>query len=105
MWLKWLFSRIPKDSVTSKSKVAPVIGIQGTPVRACRHCNAPGVWQSATNSDWDACPGVQLPVGDERIGHFVGRTCPNCGYARPMPEASVTLWATKPGWLMGWSGD
>jgi len=103
MWLdilRKLFPRTPAEQI-AKSAVQPKIGIQGSVIAGCRHCGAPGVWKATTDPDWQHCSGILLPTGHERIGQFVGRTCPHCGYARPLPERPVLLWKAKRGWLLG----
>lgn len=71
---------------------------QGTVIRACRKCQAPGVYLNDPSLDekWPKCrdvtlmPGVRIPVGD---------TCPQCGARRPRDEDLGELSSSMPRWL------
>lgn len=94
----------------------PVMLLDRTVHRACRHCLAPGTFNTnpltrdgyneaqiaeAVASDpklanvaqflrdgWSAC---YVEPGDERDGQSVGPTCPNCAAARPSGEKLKTI--------------
>jgi len=105
-WLNWMTALCegyddnePGKDVQETAPVKPLIGIQGRVITACV-CGAPGVWKSKHDPDWQHVPGVLLPRSDERIGRWVGTTCPNCGRRRTAPEKPVVLMRGKPGWLL-----
>jgi hypothetical protein len=89
----------PTKLVRETSLVQPRVGIEGTVIVACV-CGAPGVWKRKDDPNWQHVPGVLLPLSDERVGRWVGMTCPNCDRRRAPPEKPVVLMQGKPGWLL-----
>ena len=71
---------------------------EGTVIRACRKCQAPGVYLNdpSIQAQWPKCfdptimPGLRMPVGP---------TCPQCGAKRPRDEDLGELSASMPRWL------
>lgn len=72
--------------------------LEGTIVRACRSCQAPGLYSSADSikDGWPAC------YDPKRNGQPVGDVCPQCGALRPANEFRGELSANIPKfvWLM-----
>jgi hypothetical protein len=97
--LGWQVNEDPKDSIDKTAPVKPLSGIQGQIITVCV-CGAPGVWKCQNDPDWQHVPGILLPLSDDRVGQWVGTTCPNCDRRRAAPESTVVLMQGKPGWLL-----
>ena len=71
---------------------------EGTVIRACRKCQAPGVYMNDPSlaERWPACVDVTMMPGDRKP---VGDICPQCGAKRPRDEELGELSASMPRWL------
>lgn len=98
----------PGVGAVREKKINLVLGdpdeVTAVVTRACRKCNAPGVWQSfavkgknsAQISDmekmYQGWPKVFLPLESPLVGRSVGDKCPCCGESREgLVESEITI--------------